>query len=272
MTRRDDHSFRGSIGRPLHAWHVVISGELVRLHVEEPAELRVRVVLRDAAVAQAATDPLDDPYPVAPEEEDQHDRRRQVGRDALQLQVRRAVDLAGDAERALGRAAEPAHPGVGLDVAGIAAEHLLQAYAGAYGLDVIALRFCNLFGRGLYVAGSSGGEAFNEPVEEAVAGETARILPPLLGRSEWLYAKDAARALAAAVARTDEGGFTVVNVGRWTKADPEDALRKMIKRFTARFKQIEEAARVTGRPIEEMTIEEMDAVWDRAKQGTANRE
>lgn len=106
----------------------------------------------------------------------------------------------------------------------LAAEHLLQAYAGAYGLDVIALRFCNLFGRGHYVAGSSGGEAFNELVQKAVAGETARILPPLLGRSEWLYAKDAAGALAAAVALTDDGGFTVVNVGSGRLTGPEDVV------------------------------------------------
>jgi len=60
--------------------------------------------------------------------------------------------------------------------------------------------------------------------------------------------------------------FTVVNVARWTKVDAEDALRTMIKRFTARFRQVEEAARESGRPLEEMTIHEMDAVWDHAKQ------
>jgi len=61
--------------------------------------------------------------------------------------------------------------------------------------------------------------------------------------------------------------FTVVNVARWSKVDPEDALRVMIERFSTRFRKIEEAARESGRSIEDMTIEEMDAVWDRAKQG-----
>lgn len=60
--------------------------------------------------------------------------------------------------------------------------------------------------------------------------------------------------------------FTIVNVARWTKVDPEDALRTMVRRFIARFTQIEEAARAEGRPLQQMTIEEMDAVWDRAKQ------
>lgn len=60
--------------------------------------------------------------------------------------------------------------------------------------------------------------------------------------------------------------FTIVNVARWTKVDPEDALRTMIERFTSRFVQIEEAAHASGRSLEDLSIEEMDAVWDRAKQ------
>ncbi len=60
--------------------------------------------------------------------------------------------------------------------------------------------------------------------------------------------------------------FTVVNIARWNKVDPEDALRTMTKRFSQRFRYIEDAARASGRSIEEMSIEEMDAVWDRAKQ------
>ena len=59
--------------------------------------------------------------------------------------------------------------------------------------------------------------------------------------------------------------FTIVNVARWVKVDPEDALRAMTKRFATRFRRIEEAARETGRPIEAMTIHEMDQVWDQAK-------
>lgn len=59
--------------------------------------------------------------------------------------------------------------------------------------------------------------------------------------------------------------FTVVNVARWAKVDPEDALRRMIDRFTDRFKRIEEAARASGRQLSQMSIEEMDDIWDRAK-------
>jgi len=60
--------------------------------------------------------------------------------------------------------------------------------------------------------------------------------------------------------------FTAVNIARWKKVDPEDALRSMTQRFGDRFRQIEEAAKSEGKSIEEMSIEEMDAVWNQAKQ------
>ena len=59
--------------------------------------------------------------------------------------------------------------------------------------------------------------------------------------------------------------FTIVNVARWLKVDPEDALRTMTKRFAERFRRIEEIARAEGKPLSEMTIQEMDALWDQAK-------
>ncbi len=111
----------------------------------------------------------------------------------------------------------------------LSAEHMLQAYSGAYKLDVIVLRFSNIFGRGLYAAGSRGGEAFNELITKAVKGETARVLSPLAGRGEWLYAKDAARALGAAVEREEIGGFTLANVGSGHLIDPEDVIAAIRK-------------------------------------------
>jgi tetrapyrrole methylase family protein/MazG family protein len=69
-------------------------------------------------------------------------------------------------------------------------------------------------------------------------------------------------------ATADEIGdllFTIVNVARWRKIDPEDALRNMLKRFTRRFHYIEEASRTKGHPLEEMSLAEMDALWDEAK-------
>jgi tetrapyrrole methylase family protein/MazG family protein len=60
--------------------------------------------------------------------------------------------------------------------------------------------------------------------------------------------------------------FTMVNIGRWLKVEPEDALRKMLDRFTARFQHME--ARST-KPLDELSAEEWDALWNQAKLATA---
>lgn len=59
--------------------------------------------------------------------------------------------------------------------------------------------------------------------------------------------------------------FTLVNVGRQLKIDPEDALRRMTGRFAARFRHIEAHAEVTGRSLNDLPLDEMEAVWQRAK-------
>jgi tetrapyrrole methylase family protein/MazG family protein len=60
--------------------------------------------------------------------------------------------------------------------------------------------------------------------------------------------------------------FTIVNISRWSKIDPEEALREMLERFQSRFTAIEEYAKATERSINDLTIEEMDEIWNKAKQ------
>jgi tetrapyrrole methylase family protein / MazG family protein len=60
--------------------------------------------------------------------------------------------------------------------------------------------------------------------------------------------------------------FAVVNLIRWHEVDAESALRKMTTRFYKRFSFIEENARQQGRRLQEMSLEEMDAIWEKAKQ------
>jgi len=60
--------------------------------------------------------------------------------------------------------------------------------------------------------------------------------------------------------------FTVVNVARWLKVDPEEALRGMIDRFGSRFREVERLAAADGRPITELGIEELDRLWEQAKE------
>ncbi len=59
--------------------------------------------------------------------------------------------------------------------------------------------------------------------------------------------------------------FTLVNVARHLKIDPEDALRRMTQRFAARFRHIERRAAETSRAVSDLSLEEMEAVWQAAK-------
>ena len=70
--------------------------------------------------------------------------------------------------------------------------------------------------------------------------------------------------------RTAEFGdllFSLVNLARWTSIDAESALREASARFARRFAAIEQHAQEAGTPLEEMTLDEMDALWEQAKRG-----
>jgi len=59
--------------------------------------------------------------------------------------------------------------------------------------------------------------------------------------------------------------FAVTNLARWADVDPEEALREMLGRFVARFRRIEQAASEAGRDLNDLTLAEMDQIWERAK-------
>jgi tetrapyrrole methylase family protein/MazG family protein len=56
--------------------------------------------------------------------------------------------------------------------------------------------------------------------------------------------------------------FTAVNIARWSKVEPEEALRKMLNRFTARFQQMEAMAQ---KPLEDHSLDEWDELWVKSK-------
>jgi tetrapyrrole methylase family protein/MazG family protein len=59
--------------------------------------------------------------------------------------------------------------------------------------------------------------------------------------------------------------FVLVNLARWKNVNAEDALREANLKFKRRFKHIERRAREMGKPLQEMTLAEMDGFWDEAK-------
>ncbi len=60
--------------------------------------------------------------------------------------------------------------------------------------------------------------------------------------------------------------FMLVNISRFIGVEPEDALKKTIKKFIRRFRYMEMTAEKSGRKLSDMTIAEMDAIWDEAKE------
>lgn len=59
--------------------------------------------------------------------------------------------------------------------------------------------------------------------------------------------------------------FSLVNLARFLKVNPEDALRRATDRFADRFHFVEAEAARTGRTLQSMTLEEMDSLWEKAK-------
>ncbi|MEL6989922.1 MAG: MazG nucleotide pyrophosphohydrolase domain-containing protein, partial [Bacteroidota bacterium] len=56
--------------------------------------------------------------------------------------------------------------------------------------------------------------------------------------------------------------FSLINFARFNNIDPETALEKVNRKFKKRFEFIEENA---PKSLTEMTLEEMDALWNKAK-------
>lgn len=59
--------------------------------------------------------------------------------------------------------------------------------------------------------------------------------------------------------------FSAVNLARWRQVDPESALRATNARFTRRFKKLESLAAAQNKSLPELTIEELEALWQEAK-------
>ena len=59
--------------------------------------------------------------------------------------------------------------------------------------------------------------------------------------------------------------FSIINVSRLYKINPENALEKTNKKFIARFNYLEQRAISLGRKLKEMTLSEMDELWNEAK-------
>ncbi len=64
--------------------------------------------------------------------------------------------------------------------------------------------------------------------------------------------------------------FAVVNVARFLGVNPEEALNFTSSKFIDRFGFIEKTAKLQGKRLEDMSLEEMDKLWDQAKARNRN--
>lgn len=61
--------------------------------------------------------------------------------------------------------------------------------------------------------------------------------------------------------------FALVNYARFVGVDPENALERTNKKFIRRFQEVENLAAYKGKNLTEMTLDEMDALWNEVKKG-----
>jgi nucleoside triphosphate diphosphatase len=100
-------------------------------------------------------------------------------------------------------------------------------------------------------------------------------LAPVLGKAEEEIAelKEAISSGDDAAEVKEEFGdllFVMANIARHLEVDPEAALREANAKFVRRFKCIELALAREGRRCEDATLEEMDQLWDEAKEAERN--
>lgn len=61
--------------------------------------------------------------------------------------------------------------------------------------------------------------------------------------------------------------FSIINMARRYHLNADTALERTNRKFTSRFNYIEAQAKATGRELRSLTLEEMDALWNQAKEG-----
>ena len=67
---------------------------------------------------------------------------------------------------------------------------------------------------------------------------------------------------------TEEFGdflFSLVNAARLYHINPDNALEKTNRKFIKRFNYVEAAAKASGRSLSELSLSEMDKLWNQAK-------
>jgi MazG family protein len=90
----------------------------------------------------------------------------------------------------------------------------------------------------------------------------------------WDKVEEETQELKEAVSQEDQAAienefgdllFSLINYARFLQVDAENALEKTNKKFITRFTGMEQQALAQGKPLADMTLQEMDAIWDSIK-------
>lgn len=98
-------------------------------------------------------------------------------------------------------------------------------------------------------------------LKEALAGAQAEVE----AKTEVKVEKNQSGGQAEIEAELGDILFSLVNLARFVKVNPEEALRRSTNRFIDRFHLVEAQAAENGRPLTDMTLAEMDLLWEEAK-------
>jgi UDP-glucose 4-epimerase len=104
----------------------------------------------------------------------------------------------------------------------LAGEAYLSAFAGAYGLDTVALRFSNVYGPYSYHKGSVVAKYF----KQILNGKELTVFGDGTQTRDFVYVGDVARAIATAI-RADLAGFEVFNLGSGVETSVNELIEKI---------------------------------------------
>jgi len=104
-----------------------------------------------------------------------------------------------------------------------------------------------------------------EGILEKLAEETAELREALSEPSA-----DSPRRAHAAEDEVGDLLFVVVNLARFLGLDSELALKRAIRKFKTRFQMMEGFARDAGRPLGDLSADDLEALWEQAKSQSAS--
>jgi MazG family protein len=101
-------------------------------------------------------------------------------------------------------------------------------------------------------------QVFDKLREELAELDAARTTPPDIAPDKEARAKEIEGEIGDIL-------FVIVNLARFLKVDPEQALRATNAKFRSRFAHVEGGLASAGKTLQESTLEEMERLWQDAK-------